>query len=125
MRSLVLACVLSSSVAVVARAATAGAVSTAALPSPSGEAPADALKAAIHDDLNAVRRARYALRKAQKGSDARALRKAEEGLDAAKRKLKEDRTRLRQRLRDADPAPPAGRSPRKATPEPGGSDAHP
>ncbi len=47
----------------------------------------------VKDDYNAVRRARYALRKAQAGTPEEA--RARQAVDAAKQKLKEDRLKLR------------------------------
>lgn len=57
------------------------------------------LKSSIRQDLNAVRRARYALKGAVRRSDNRAAVKAQERLRKAKRRLKRRRQMLRRVLR--------------------------
>ncbi len=57
------------------------------------------LKRSIREDLNAVRRARYALKRAVRRSDNRAAVKAQERLRKAKRKLKRRRQMLRRVMR--------------------------
>jgi acyl-CoA reductase-like NAD-dependent aldehyde dehydrogenase len=54
------------------------------------------IKELIRQDLNAVRRARYALKRAQKKQNPQAEKAAEEQLRAAKDKLKKDRMALRE-----------------------------
>ncbi len=49
----------------------------------------------VHEDLNAVRRARYALRKAKDGTPEREA--AEKELREAKQKLKEDRLKAKKK----------------------------
>lgn len=63
------------------------------------------LKKGIRDDLNAVRRARYALKKAIRRSDNRAAQKAKERLLSAKRRLKRSRRALRGHMRSHREAP--------------------
>jgi len=55
----------------------------------------DGLRSSIHGDLNAVRRARYALRKTKEGTPEREA--AERDMRAAKQKLKDDRLKARRK----------------------------
>lgn len=68
------------------------------------------LKQDIRRDLNAVRRARYALRKAHLRGDAAAEERALEALAQARARLKADRLRLRETLRRLGLRPRRGRS---------------
>jgi hypothetical protein len=56
------------------------------------------IKEGIHKVQLEIRRARYALRKAQKGKDEKGVRLAEDRISSAKGKLKELRSALRRKM---------------------------
>jgi len=101
-RSRVIARVTSAAEARLARARDSAAASRAELGRAIGSgavSPAYArLKVQVRDDLNAVRRARRALKRAAERSDQKAAAAARKGLDSAKTRLKKNRTEMRRLL---------------------------